>query len=202
MNRLRIAVALGLASLGVITAATVRPESRDQQGLILQAQEGQRVVRRWGPSAIAKVDPANGGSTDLVVITEVLEAGGGIPIHRHPHAEELVVVQQGEAIATVGDQRRAVTAGAMLYVPKGHWHGMQNSGREAVHVIGVFSKPGYDRYFQATSVPEGQAVTPFPPDELARVRKRFQGVIEFKEDGSARDTSPRSEDHDVQQHRK
>jgi hypothetical protein len=36
-------------------------------------------------------------------------------------------------------------------------------------------------YLRATSVPEGQEVKPFSPSELAEVRRKFSGVITFKD---------------------
>jgi quercetin dioxygenase-like cupin family protein len=69
--------------------------SPQSTGLILQADEGERMVRRWGLPMTIKVDPRNGGSQHLVVGTEDLPPGKVIPVHKHPHADEVVLLLQG-----------------------------------------------------------------------------------------------------------
>ena len=51
-----------------------------------------------------------------------------------------------------------------------------------MRVVFIFSALGYDRYLRATSVPEGQVVTPFSPSELAEVRQKYRPYITFKEE--------------------
>jgi quercetin dioxygenase-like cupin family protein len=156
-----------------------RPRST---GLILLAEEGERMVRRWGLPMTIKVDPVNGGSQHLVVGTEDLPPGAAIPVHTHAHADEVVIILQGTGTATLGETRRAVTPGAMLFIPKGEWVGLDNTGQETMRVAFIFSALGYDQYLRATPVPEGQAVAPFPPRELAEVRQQYRPYITFKEE--------------------
>jgi quercetin dioxygenase-like cupin family protein len=167
---------------GAILATQIsgQPNMQGQGGLVLRAEEGERIVRRWGYPAIIKVDPRNGGSNQFVAITEVVPPGQSIPVHKHPHADEIVVLLKGSGVAIVGDTRRAVDAGAMLFAPKGEWMGFENTGAEDAQVMGIFSNLGYEEYLRATSVPEGQPVTPLSPTELAEIRKKFAGHITFK----------------------
>ena len=65
------------------------------------------------------VDPRNGGSQHLVVGTEDLPPGQVIPVHNHPHADEVVRLLQGTGVATLGAQRRAVPPGPLLFIPQG-----------------------------------------------------------------------------------
>jgi quercetin dioxygenase-like cupin family protein len=181
----RAALATVLLTLTIATwlasenAARQRVIASSSGGRIIPKGGGDHVVRRWGVPAVALVNPDNAGTRDFVAISESVPSGGGIPVHRHPNAEELIVVQQGTAIAIVGDVRQEVTAGATIYVPRGEWHGMENRGSQ-VQVLGVFSQPGYHTYFSATSVSAGQRVTPLSDNELRAVRERFKDVIEFK----------------------
>jgi len=153
-----------------------------QDGLILRADEGERLVRRWGFLATVKVDSQNGASRDLVAITEVVPAGKLIPVHKHPDADEIVILLQGTGIATIGETRRTVEAGSMLFAPKGIWMGFENTGSEDAHVVGIFSKPGYEDYLRATSVPEGHPVTPLTAAELKAVRSKFADQIVFQDE--------------------
>jgi hypothetical protein len=45
----------------------------------------------------------------------------------------------------------------------------------------IFLSLGFDEYPRATSVPEGQPVTPISPEELAKIRQRYRAHIAFKE---------------------
>src|SRR2546422_756185 len=63
--------------------------------LILEKNEGERrVVRGWpghpdpGETFILKVDPKNGGSSHLVLLTADLAPGKEIVAHKHPRSEE------------------------------------------------------------------------------------------------------------------
>jgi hypothetical protein len=78
--------------------------------------------------------------------------------------------------------RRVVTPGALLFIPRDKWVGLENTGQETMRVAFIFSALGYDRYLWATSVPEGEAVVPFTPRELAEVRQKYRPYITFKEE--------------------
>jgi uncharacterized RmlC-like cupin family protein len=94
-----------------------RAPSPKSRGLILAADEGERMMRLWGLPMTIKIDPVNGGSRHLLVGTEDLPPGKSIPVHKHSHCDEVVIVLQGKSTAVVGEQRREVGAGAMLFIP-------------------------------------------------------------------------------------
>jgi quercetin dioxygenase-like cupin family protein len=157
-------------------------EGSKSTGLILLADEGERMVRRWGLPMTIKIDPVNGGSKHLVVGTEDLPPGKAIPVHKHSHCDEVVLVLKGTGMASLGEKRREVSAGAMLFIPEDEWVGLENTSQETIRVVFIFSELGYDKYLRATSVPEGQAVKPFTPTELAEVRRKYKDYITFKEE--------------------
>lgn len=156
--------------------------SSKSTGLILQADEGERMMRRWGLPMTIKIDPVNGGSKRLLVGTEDIPPGKSIPVHKHSHCDEVVIVLQGKGTAILGEKRREVSAGAIIFIPEEEWVGLENTGRETIRIVFIFSELGFDKYLRATSVPEGQEVIPFTPKELAEVRQKFKGVITFKDE--------------------
>lgn len=172
-----IVVGMGwTASTGLSTHQTAAASGR-----VVHAGGGDHVVRRWGLKAAALINPDNTGSKDFVVISEQVPPDGSIPVHKHPHSEELLILTEGSGTVVIGDARLEVRAGSTAFIPRGEWHGLENHGRSPVAVMGVFSKPGYHTYFAATSVPAGQPVVPFSPSKLREVRERFRSVIVFKE---------------------
>src|SRR2546426_8581089 len=78
--------------------------------LILEKNEGERrVVRGWpghpdpGETFILKVDPKNGGSSHLVLLSAELPPGKEIVAHKNPHAGEILFFQTRTARVHVGD---------------------------------------------------------------------------------------------------
>lgn len=144
------------------------------QGLILQADQGERRVRRnagKGPF-ILKVDRKNGESPDLVMGYEDLAPGAEIQRHRHLVADEILFVHRGSGVASLGDRETAVTAGATIYIPRNITIGVRNTGNEPLGIAFIFSKPGFEELMRENSVLEGEPVTPMTAAEREEIRKR------------------------------
>lgn len=166
----------------IVLAATLFPSLGVPQvikskGLILQPDEGEKRVRRWGYPIIIKVDALNGGSKYLTAGTEDIQPGKSIPIHKHANADEIVIIERGTALATMEDKKEVVKAGAMAYGPHGTWMGFKNIGTDTLRVVWIFSRPGFETYVRATSVPQGQKVTPLLPHELSHIRNKYKDDI-------------------------
>jgi quercetin dioxygenase-like cupin family protein len=154
--------------------------------LILEKNDGER--REWtvvegfvGPPMegfIIKIDPQNGGSKHLVFITEDLEPGGKIDMHRHPESDEILFLQNGTARVNLADSSKEVHGGATVFIPANTWISMTNIGRESIHLVGVFSAPGFEEYMRAESVREGEKNMPLSKaEDEAIMRKHAHAVI-------------------------
>jgi quercetin dioxygenase-like cupin family protein len=159
--------------------------------LILERNEGERRVWRpiegakgWdaqpGPF-ILKVDRHNGGSSHLVFLTEDLPPGASINRHRHPGADEIILLQNGRARVSLGDSTREVHGGATVFIPANTWISVTNIGTEAIHGVFVFSAPGFDDFMRAESVPEGKKITPLTKAEDARLMKEHASAAIYAE---------------------
>jgi quercetin dioxygenase-like cupin family protein len=149
--------------------------------LILAADEGERRVRRMmgGAVAIIKIDRLNGGAPELVMGSEELPPGQTIAPHRHDGADEIVFVHRGSGVAQLGDQTQEVKTGTTIYIPRSTRMTLRNTGTEPLALLFVFSRPGYEEYMRATSVPEGAPMTPLSPAELEAIRARHRAHIVF-----------------------
>src|SRR5262245_60484398 len=133
-----IAVSLLVSTNGLAVAQTA------PTGLILQADEGERRVRRATDFPfILKVDRKNGGSTDLVMGVEDLKPGQRIPMHRHLHGDEIIFVHKGVARVTLGEREAMALEGATIYIPRNVRIGLTNPGPNTLTIMFVFSKPGF-----------------------------------------------------------
>ena len=95
------------------------------QGYVLGARDGERMFNSSGEVAI-KVDPTR-GSKDLSLGTQLVPPGVGIPRHVHAYWDEVIYVLDGGGIVTLNVERVPLQKGATIFVPKGVWHGFENS---------------------------------------------------------------------------
>src|SRR5262249_40163411 len=142
-------------------------------------QEGdgeQRVRRFWGPKSRSdlpftiKIDEEFGRAQDFFVVTEIMPPGDTIPFHMHHNAEEILILEEGGAMVTVGDRRAVAGQRSIIFIPRGTWVSVTNGSSQSIRLYALFSRQGFERYLRAASVPEGQPVTPLGAEELARLR--------------------------------
>lgn len=162
----RRGAALLEASSGGATAGHVIPWGSGEHLLL---------GRRKAPLSI-KVGPRT-GSSSLIMGTEEIASGDGIPVHMHLNEDEIIFIHAGEAIATVGDHEQPVDTGTTIYVPRGTWHGVRNAAKApaAVEMLWVFSAPGMDDYFRAIGHPPG-VEPPVRSDDEAAADEAKHGI--------------------------
>ena len=180
---------LSACSSGVISRESVaEPTVSRPQPLILQEGEGERRVRRVrsdAPSAltvpfIIKIDPKNGGSRDFFMGYEDIDPGQAIPPHVHPHADEIIFVHRGSGTVSLASREAVVTAGATVYIPRNTRIALRNTGSEPLGIAFIFSKPGFEEFMRATSVPEGSPVTTLSQSERADIRARYPHYVVYE----------------------
>ena len=144
------------------------------QPLILQEGDGEQLLHSSGPLSgvpfIIKLDGQNGNTQDFFVFTEILARGQSIPFHKHNNAEEILIVENGDATVIVGNKRAVATAHSIVFIPRDTWISATNTGAEDIHLVSVFSRHGFERYLRSISVKPGEAANPVPADQLPRLR--------------------------------
>lgn len=181
-----------LVGLLICSSAFVRSSLNAQAArptpLILEKDEGERRV--WRPLEgsdgklslfILKVDQRNGGSSHLVLGTEDMPAGGHIDRHRHPGSDEILFLQNGTAKVTVGNLAREVSGGATVFIPANTWIAVANTGKDAIHMVFVFSAPGFEDFMRAESVKEGQKAAPLTKAEDAAILATHAHAVIYKQ---------------------
>lgn len=157
-------------------AANATFSTAGSRGLVLQANEGERRVRRnagKGPFII-KVDRQNGGSPDLVMGYEDLAPGVDIQLHRHLVADEILFIHRGTGVVSLDGRESPVSAGATVYIPRNVSISARNTGTEPLGIAFIFSKPGFEELMRDNSVLEGQPVTPISAEERERIRQKHR----------------------------
>jgi quercetin dioxygenase-like cupin family protein len=73
----------------------------------------------------------------IAVVFERIAPGDRIPLHTHT-LEEVLIIDEGSAEVTLGDERRTVGAGAVVYIPINVAHGTRNIGSGELRVHAIF----------------------------------------------------------------
>jgi quercetin dioxygenase-like cupin family protein len=100
------------------------------------------------------------GATDHVVGLTVFAPGAKHHPHRHPNAEEAQYLIKGSGLARVGDKDIVQNAGDTVFVPRGEWHGFENTSDGETVMLWTYGgaasleKAGYVR------LQEDEAVNP------------------------------------------
>ena len=103
----------------------------------------------------------NGARNTAVVYFE-LEPGHRLGTHTDS-AEEILLILEGEAEATVGDEQGRISAGEMAVVPAMVPHALRNVGNETVRAVGFFSSNVVASVFDRPMMPFGRRAVGTPP---------------------------------------
>jgi mannose-6-phosphate isomerase-like protein (cupin superfamily) len=123
---------------------------------------------------ILKVDPQTVGATDFVMLYEDIPPGQGISPHHHPHSEEILFVHRGTGLASLGSRTSTVSEGATIFIPPNVRVSLRNTGTQPLGIVAIFSRPGFEEYQRAISVPQGEHAEPLTVAELQAVRNRHR----------------------------
>jgi quercetin dioxygenase-like cupin family protein len=102
--------------------------------------------------------------------------GATIPIHLHQNEDELILVHQGSGKVTLGDESVTVATGAILYAPRGVWHGVENTSSNTLIWCATYSPPGFEQFFRETGVPPDSTQPPPSPQQVEAAAKKY-GMI-------------------------
>ncbi len=117
-------------------------------GVVIRAGEGEKLAPPGGHAVfLFKVGPANSGSTRLAMGSSDMPPGAAVPVHRHDRDEEIIFVQKGQMTVRLGDRQAVAEAGATVYIPRGTWIELQNTGDEAATLVGGFAHPAMEECF-------------------------------------------------------
>lgn len=76
-----------------------------------------------------------GGATKGVVGFSRLQSGAETTLHRHPNAEEALMVLDGEGVALTLAGEEPLARGSVLFAPRGAWHGARAGAAPMLFLI-------------------------------------------------------------------
>ncbi len=102
------------------------------------------------------------GTKNTAVVYFELEPGYRLGTHTDS-AEEILLILEGTAEVSLGDEQGRVSAGDMALVPAMVPHALRNDGEEVVRVVGFFSSNVVASTFDRPMKPLGRRVVGTPP---------------------------------------
>lgn len=99
----------------------------------------------------------------MTVFSERIAPGDRIPLHEHT-IDEVFFLDEGKIEAVLGEERRSVQPGAIVFIPAGTAHGFRNLGDDVARIHAVFPSPEITiRYLERNPAPGTEGDDPGPP---------------------------------------
>lgn len=125
------------------------PESPLAPSLLIRGAEVAPFARGGGAVTTPLVGKWNSTESSVTTGFTALPPGVGIPMHSH-NVEECVLVVEGKATVTIGDDRFDVEAGDTTWVPAGVPHRFTNRGDSTMRIYWVYGGLHVTRTITAT----------------------------------------------------
>jgi mannose-6-phosphate isomerase-like protein (cupin superfamily) len=99
------------------------------------------INHRGGQSSHLLLAKGQFGSQQLAITWVDCPPGSEQPVHEHDGKEQVYVIVRGSGTMTVGDERREVSAGTLVFVPPGMGHSIRNDGPDMLVYVSATAPP-------------------------------------------------------------
>jgi mannose-6-phosphate isomerase-like protein (cupin superfamily) len=167
-------------SLGLFKRTFAKSPLEKGKGVVVHEEEGKRIImgRSKAPMTI-KISEADHGIESLSFCTEDIVPGRKMPVHKHLNNDEVIFIQSGIGILTLDEKTLDVKTGAVVFVPRGVWHGLENPGTENIRMVFMYTPAGFEEYFVENGTVAGEPVKARSREEYAATEKKY-GMV-YKE---------------------
>jgi mannose-6-phosphate isomerase-like protein (cupin superfamily) len=175
---------LEIGLIGVFTALLAKlpkvgfaqPSKDNNKGIVVHQNEGIHILTRRKVPITIKISQAKHGVSGISFCVEQMDPGRKMRIHKHLNNDELIFIHQGEGTLTLGDQAIEVKTGAVAFVPRGTWHGLDNTGSEQLQMIFQYSPAGFEEFFIENGTPVGTPTRERSEEDLTMTAEKY-GMI-------------------------
>jgi mannose-6-phosphate isomerase-like protein (cupin superfamily) len=170
----------GLAGLttalyaGMFKQAAAKSPLKDERPLVVHEEEGKHIVmgRSNAPMTI-KMSKADHGIEHISFCTEDIVPGRKLPVHKHMNNDEIIFIQSGAGVLTLGEETIEVKTGSVAFVPRGTWHGLENSGVQNIRMVFQYTPAGFEEFFVENGTPAGEPKKPRSREEYAATEAKY-----------------------------
>jgi mannose-6-phosphate isomerase-like protein (cupin superfamily) len=146
----------------------------NDKGFVVHEDEGTHIItgRRKVPLTI-KISKARQGVDGISFCVEEQSPGQKMRIHKHLNNDELIFIHKGEGTLTLDERSIDVKSGDVAFVPRGTWHGLENTGKEKLVMIFQYAPAGFEEYFVENGTLEGMSPKVKTAEEYAITEKKY-----------------------------
>jgi len=146
---------------------------KSDKGIVVHEDEGIHILtRRKVPIAI-KISRTQHGIDGISFCVEDMSPGSKMRVHKHLHNDELIFIHRGQGTLTLDDKTMEVKAGTVAFVPRGTWHGLDNTGTENLYMVFQYSPAGFEDFFIENGTPLGMPTKERTEEQLAATAEKF-----------------------------
>ena len=159
---------------GIPKIGSSQPAPGNKIGFIVRETEGLHILtgRRKVPMTI-KISKTRHGIEHFSFCMENLGPGRKMRIHKHLYNDELIFIHKGEGSLTLDEQSLEVKTGDIAFIPRGIWHGMNNTGKENILMAFQYAPSGFEEYFIENGTLEGMPAKVRTEEEYAIAEKKY-----------------------------
>ena len=159
------------ASLPKISFA--KSASDNGKGIIVREDEGEHILTRRKVPITVKISKAKHGVDNISFCMEDMIPGRKMRVHKHLNNDELIFIHKGEGTLTLDEETIEVKTGDVIFVPRGTWHGLDNTGKENLLMAFQYSPAGFEEYFIENGTPVGMPAKERTEEEYAITEKKY-----------------------------
>jgi oxalate decarboxylase/phosphoglucose isomerase-like protein (cupin superfamily) len=127
-----------------------------------------------------KISKPKNGVDGISFCVEHMTPGRKMRIHKHLNNDELIFIHKGEGTLTLDEESIEVKTGDVVFVPRGIWHGLDNTGKENLSMVFQYSPAGFEEYFIENGTPGGMPAKQRTEEEYALTEKKYGMVYKDK----------------------
>lgn len=175
------ATGLATAFIGTVPKMSFpQSPSNISKGIIVTEDEGIHILTRRKVPITVKISKAKHGVDNISFCVEDMIPGRKMRIHKHLNNDELIFIHKGEGLLTLDEDSITVKAGTVAFVPRGSWHGLDNTGTENLLMVFQYSPAGFEEYFIENGTPVGMPAKVRTEEEYAITEKKYGMVYKDK----------------------
>ena len=159
---------------GLPKISFAKSTSNNDKGIVVHEDEGEHILtgRRKVPMTI-KISKTKHGVDNISFSIEDMIPGRKMRIHKHLNNDELIFIHKGEGTLTLDKQTIQVKTGTVVFVPRGVWHGLDNTGKENLLMVFQYSPAGFEEYFIENGTLVGIPAKERTEEEFALTEKKY-----------------------------
>jgi mannose-6-phosphate isomerase-like protein (cupin superfamily) len=157
-----------------------KSEYNTSKGIVVHEDEGIHILTRRKVPITIKLSKAKHGVEGISFCVEDQSPGRKMRIHKHLNNDELIFVHKGTGTLTLDDEIIELKTGDIAFVPRGTWHGLDNTGSENLLMIFQYSPAGFEEYFIENGSLAGESTKERAEEEYAKSEKKYGLVYKDK----------------------